>query len=386
MFGGGAIIAQPYAYTTHTENRKYVSLPFEIIEKHEGVLKNLSNYPYVGVVYSDDSPHGHAKTSWWGGMTDARTSTLGAFAACLFNHIQVSSIHEFILDRPEKMQQYPVLYLADIPYLSEQRIENLKEYVNNGGGLIVAYATSLYDAEGNRRLSFGLEEMIGVKPLQPSKELKDQMYIYSTKIGGPSDLYLLARKQHISLLGDYWKDRLVPAWYYEPVTPVNEAQVIMDIVTGDSRHSLLPGVVLSKYGNGMVLYSSASLESLFLKDGKYILGELIRQFVYSVGGKEQPYTVNAPSFLISNLAYNEDQWVFHFTNWTGNKFERPYIDDNYLAPVENVILEFNIPDDKKIKSVSTFINVPIEKKIGTSKVEIIIPRVEAYQAVQVNFK
>jgi len=188
MFGGGAIIAQPYAYTTHKENRKYVSYPFEIIEEHENVLKNLNNYPYVGVVYSDDSPQGHAKSSWWGGMTDARTSTLGAFAACLFNHIQVSSIHEFILDQPEKMQRYPVLYLADIPYLSEQRIKNIKEYVRKGGGLIVAYATSLYDAAGKRRESFALEEMTGVKPSIPDEALKDKMYKYSTKIGGPSDL------------------------------------------------------------------------------------------------------------------------------------------------------------------------------------------------------
>jgi hypothetical protein len=385
MFGGGAILAQPYAYTTHTENRKYVSFPFEVIEKHESILKNLSNYPYVGIVYSDFSPAGHAKTSWWGGMTDARSATLGAFAACLFNHIQVSSIHEFILDRPETMQQYSVIYLADIPYLTDQRIENLKEYVNKGGGLIVAYATSLYDESGKRRESFALEDIIGVKPLTPDVTLKNKMYMYSTKIGGPSDLYIMSRKEQISAFGDYWADRLVPAWYYEPVTALNKDHIIMDIVTGDNKEPLLPGVVLTKYGEGMVLYSATSLESLFLKDGKYILRELIREFVRLVSQKVPPYILEAPSFLISNLAYDEDRWVLHLTNWTGNKFERPYVDDNYLAPIENVKLVCNIPDHKNIKSISSFLEAPIKTKKNAGKIEITIPRIDAYQAIQVDF-
>jgi len=386
MFGGGVIIAQPYAYTTHTENQKYVSFPFEVIEQHETVLSNLRNYPFVGVVYSDDSPEGHAQSSWWGGVTDARTSTLGAFAACLFNHIQVSSIHEFILDDPQKLGQYPILYLADVPCLSAQRIKNIKDYVQNGGKLILSYATSLYDENGKRNETFGLDEIIGVKSLSPNKMLRDKMYKYSTKIGGPSDLYLKVRKDKNSLFGRYWDDRLVPAWYYEPVIAKNEDNVIMDIVTGDGQQPFLPGVVLSKYGDGMVLYSALSLESLYLKDGKYILGDLIEQFVKILSGDQLPYTVEAPSFLITNLAVNEGHWVFHFTNWTGNKFERAYVDDNYLAPIENVVLEFNIPENKSIKSISTYIESSIETDIGSTKVTIKIPRIEAYQAIQVDFE
>ena len=386
MFGGGAILAQPYAYTTHKENRKYVSFPFEIIEKHEDVLKNLKNYPFVGIVYSDASPPGHARSSWWDGMTDARTSTLGAFAACLFNHIQVSSIHEFILDRPEKMEQYSVLYLADIPYLSEERIQNLKEYVKKGGGLIISYATSLYSADGKRLQDFALKEIAGVKSLTPDQTLKEEMYKYSTKIGGPSDLYLLSTGHTDSTLDDYWNDRLVPAWYYEPVVALDKDQVIMNIVTGDGRRPMLPAVVLSQYGEGKVLYSAVSLESLFQNDGKYVLKDLIRNFIKLVSAKDLPYTLEAPSFLISNLAYNENQWIFHLMNWTGNKFEKPYFDDPYLAPVENVILEFDIPKDKKIKSVSTFVDLPIKTIKGDRNVKIQIPRIESYQGIQFDFE
>lgn len=386
MFGGGAIIAQPYAYTTHKENRKYVSYPFSVVERHENVLKNLTNYPYVGVVYSDNSPPGHSRSSWWGGRTDARTSTLGAFAACLFSHIQVSSLHEFILDQPDKMKEYAVIYLADIPYLNERRIENLKEFVKNGGGLIAAYATSLYDEGGNLRPRFGLEELVRVQPLIPDEELKNKMYNYSTKIGGPSDLYLLSREDHHELFGEYWDHKLVPAWFYEPIHIMEGGEVIMDIVTGHDRNPILPAVVISEYGQGKVLYSAASLESLFLKDGKYILKELIAKFIDLVAAESLPYNLDAPSFLISNLAFSEDRWVFHLTNWTGNKFERPYVDDTYLAPVENVKLSFNIPEGNKVKSIFAYVDAPIEMETGRKSVEIVFPRIEAYQSIQIDFK
>lgn len=386
MFGGGAILAQPYAYTLHKENREYVSYPFGVIEKHEKVLNNLTNYPFVGVVYAGQSPPGHARSSWWGGMTDARSATLGAFAACLYSHIQVSSIHEFILDRPEEMEKYAVLYLADIPYLSPRRIENLKEYVRNGGGLIAGYATSLYDEDGKRRTDFALEELIRVKSLMPGEELSDKMYFYSTKIGGPSDLYVLARESNDSPLTGYWADRLVPAWYYETVEALESSSTIMDIVTGHDRAPLLPAVVMSDYGDGKVLYSAVSLESLYRKDGKYVIRELIEEFIRLVTDKEAPYTLEAPSFLISNLSENEAHWVLHLTNWTGNKFERPYVDETYLAPVKDVRLRINIPDGKKIRYVFSYIDTHVEMELGKETIVIHLPEVGAYQGIQVDFK
>ena len=73
-------------------------------------------------------------------------------------------------------------------------------------------------------------------------------------------------------------------------------------------------------------------------------------------------------------------------NWTGNKFERPFFDDPYLAPVENVILEFNIPNDKMIKSVFTFVDTPIKTITGAKKVKVQIPRIESYEGIQFNFE
>ena len=385
-FGGGNILAQPYAYTTHEDNRNYVSYPFSIIEKNEELLKSLKNYPFVGVVYSGRSPRGHLQLGWWRRDTDSRTSTLGAFAACVYNHIQVSSLHEFILDQPEQLKKYPVIYLADIPYLSESRVKNIREYVADGGGLIVCYSTSLYDAGGIRTGNFGLGDLTGVKPVISEGKLKEDMKTYSTILGGPSDLYLLKNEKGNDHLPEFWNNRLVPLWFYEPVMAQDTSSIVMNIVAGDGPHKILPGVILNKYGKGKVLYSASSLESLYLNDGKYILGDLMAQFVKMVSPQEEPYDVSAPSAVITNLATNENHWVLHITNWTGNKFERAYVDDNYLAPVEDFSVKFNIPDGKQVSSVSSLVDMPFEKTVKAQTLEIKIPRIEAYQGIVLEFK
>jgi hypothetical protein len=385
MFGGGSIIAQPYPYVEHTENRQYVKDAFEIIARNEEDISGLENYPYVAVAYSHNDPEGHRKSNWWA-SANARNASLGAFAACIHNHIQVCSLHEFILDDPEKLNKYKVLYLADETYLSDQRIQNIEEFVRNGGGLVVGYGTSLYDEKGQKQNRFGLEELIRVKPIKPDRELEEFNYKYSSKVGGPSDLYLMANARGVNVLGNYWRNRLVPLWFYEQVEVLEGGEAIMNAVTGDGRRSVLPGVVISDYGKGKVVYCTSTIESLYLEEGIYVLGELIRDLINSVTPEEKLYTIEAPASLMTNLAEKEDTWVIHMTNWTGNKFERAQTNEYYLAPVENVKIDINIPKGKAVRDISTFIETSFNKEIKKNKIEVSIPRINAYQGLKIKFE
>jgi hypothetical protein len=376
MFGGGSIIAQPTGYVEHPEYREYVRFPFGIIKKHEKIFEGLESVPYVGVVFAYDSPKDHVQSGWLTGTTDARTSTRGAFSACLYNHVQVGAISEFILDDPEKLKKYPILYLANIPYLSNGRIKNIIDYVANGGQLIASYATSLFDAKGKKQSRFGLEELFRVRPIDPEGELADIIESYRAMVGGPNDLYLQARND----------TRLFPAWYYEPVEVLDGGEVLMDIVTGHDRRRILPGLVISDHGKGKVIYCSNALESLYDYEGAAIVGELMEKMVETVSGNEPPYRLDAPAGLLANLAEKENLMVLHLTNWTGNKFEKPWINEYYLAPVENVRVIIHIPEHKRIKSVSLLVEADYEKRITGSNLEIVLPRVDAYQAIAVEME
>lgn len=386
MFGGGSIIAQPTGYVYQDDNRKYVSYPFEIIEKHERELEGLENYPYVGVLYAYHSPEKHITDTWHYGETNSQNSSLGAFAACMYNHIQVSSISEFVLDNPTLLKKYPVLYLANYPYLSGERIRNIKEYVNNGGCLIGSYAATLFGNDGNKLARFDLEDLFKVRPVIPAGDLAADINSYRAMIGGPNDLYLKATDQSSDLFNGENQNRLFPLFHYEPVEVLDGGEVLMNIVTGYDQKAILPGVVMSKYGKGRVIYCSTALESFYGSEGAGMAGELIQKLIKKIAFEPEPYYMDSPASLLGNLTRKHNTLVFHMTNWTGNKFEHPLWNEYYLSPVENVNLHIRIPEGKKVKNVSILVKADYKKKIRGQNLELYFPRVEAYQAVVVELE
>jgi hypothetical protein len=386
MFGGGSIIAQPTGYIFRNENREFIRYPFGLIKKFETVFEGMESYPYVGVVFAYESPGNLVKESWYDGIVNARTSTLGAFSACLYNHIQVGSLSELVMDDPFKLKKIPILYLANIPYISPERIKNITDYVSNGGCLIASYDVSLYDVNGNRSSTFGLENLLNVQPFKPAGELADIVNSYTSMMGGPNDLYLSKSKESNRVTDEKLQNGLYPLWFYEPVKVLDRGEVIMDIVTGPDKRPILPGVVISKYGKGQVIYCASALESLYQSGGQDLVGELIQKFIELVAPGSPPFQLDGPASLIANMTIKGDMIVLHMTNWTGNKFEQPLRNEYYLSPLENIRLRIHIPDNRKVRNVYTLVEADYKKSITGQTLELFFPRIGAYQAVVVNLE
>jgi hypothetical protein len=403
MFGGSPILALPWGYVQHPTARRYVEYPFGVLKRHEEEFAGFHNQPYAAVVYGYRTPPGHAQTgTWW--RHDVRLASLGAFAALLYGHVQVSSVDETALDDAARLAPYKVLYLADFTHLSETRIANIKEFVRNGGGLVASYATSLFDARadrGNRQMvpaggglmpgfggsltdapsamldRFGLEELIRAAPLQASGKLAEALANYRSMTGGPYDLYLADRERPDS-------QALTPLWYYLPVKALEGGEVWKNIVAGDGLSPLLPGVIVSRYGKGRVVYCASALESLFLQQNSSAVGDLLRNLVAKAAPEPPPYEVQAPAALITNLTAKGDTLVLHMTNWTGNKLERPGANEYYLAPVENVRIRLTIPGGRRVRRVALLVEAPYRKEQKGSILEVVIPHVGAYQGLRVD--
>lgn len=386
MFGGGSIIAQPTGYIYQPDNRKYIRYPFRIIKDNENLFEGLESNPYVGVVFATKGPDKLEQSSWNDGLVNSRTSTLGAFSACLYNHIQVSSISDLVLDDLSRLKKYPVIYLANIPHLSADRIKNITEYVNDGGSLIVSYSTSLYDENGTRKSDFDLAGLLGVSSINPTGDLADIIQSYQSMTGGPNDLYLSESAGENGFGGNQLHNRLYPLWFFEPVEVKNGGELIMNIVTGPDQKSILPGVVVSKHGKGKVLYCASALESLFQADGQNMIGELVGKFIETITTDAIPYKLDAPASLIANLTNKKNCMVLQMTNWTGNKFEHPLVNEYYLAPVENVRLQILVPENKKVKKIYTLVDGEYTEKMIGKTLEMFFTQINSYQAVVVEFE
>jgi hypothetical protein len=379
MFGGAPILALPWGYVNHAAYRSFVEYPFGVLGTHERQLAALRNYPYAAVVYEDHTPSGFAEPGGWWWKTDVRTSSLGAFAALLYGHVQVSSIHESLLDDARALSAYRVLYLAGMTHVSDKRLANIKQFVSNGGGLVVSYKSSLFDDAGHARERFALEDLVRVAPVAPSGALGETIAGYRSMTGGPYDLYL-ADRSHPAL------ENMTPLWTFQPVTTLPGGDVWKDIVTGDSRRPILPGVVVSSYGKGRVVYSASALESLFLQRNSRLIGELLRRLVTKAAPEPPPYELDGPDALIANLTVERDALVLHMTNWTGNKLERAGANEYYLAPVENVRVRLAVPEGRRVRRVTLLVEAPFRTEQKGSTLEVFIPRIDAYQAVRVELE
>jgi len=215
--------------------------------------------------------------------------------------------------------------------------------------------------------------------------LPPRLINYQAMIGGPNDLYYLKREGS-PVPEPKWNSQLIPVWYYEPVEVIEGGNVIMDIVTGDDRKPVLPGVVLSVHGKGKVLYSASSLESLFYSNGNPILKEFIASLVSAVTSAPLPYSVDAPAGLITNLSFSGNHYLFQMTNWTGNKFEKKHVMEDYIAPVSNVSVRFAIPRSHSVASVKSLTGSEIKTVTEGDTLEILIPHIGAYEGIDIQVK
>ncbi|MCX6901096.1 MAG: hypothetical protein NT105_20675 [Verrucomicrobia bacterium] len=391
MFGGGPIVYSAYQFVRKTNDREILRRPFGIIARHEDCFQGVENLSFVAVVWGS----GGATTSGHHPerpTANVRSSTLGAFAACLRRHVQVASVLQDLLDDPARLARYKVVYLAGVPHLTTTQIRNLRDFVAAGGGLVVSHDCSLWRQEGPpldrpvhlfrlgfapaalrlvRQERFGLEELIRVRPVLLTGERAALVEKHTSDHPGFQDLYLRMR------LGS----KLVPVFDYQPVVPLDGTEVSADIVVGESQ-PVLPGIVLSRHGKGRVAYVAPALESVFLQTNLGELADVIASLVARVSPEPAPFTVHAPDGLIANLTVRDNQRVLHMTNWTGNKLEQPGLNESWLTPIENVHVRLRKPPGRRIERVALLVEAPFEQKDLGEAVEITLPRVGAYQAIR----
>lgn len=77
--------------------------------------------------------------------------------------IQNRFLFDIVFDEHlENLSKYKLLLLADQECLSDRQIQQVREFVTNGGGLLATEQTSLYTEQRKRRRDFGLKDCFGV--------------------------------------------------------------------------------------------------------------------------------------------------------------------------------------------------------------------------------
>ncbi len=119
----------------------------------ERYLRNEKPLARIGLVYSQ-------QTAWFC-SSKVENHTLGWYQALIEARIPFEMVHDRLLDSAH-LASFKTLILPCIAALSESQCAQLRAFVENGGGLVATYETSLYDEWGVKRNDFGLAGLFGV--------------------------------------------------------------------------------------------------------------------------------------------------------------------------------------------------------------------------------
>ena len=285
----------------------------------------------------------------------------------------------------ELLSKYKVLYLPDICYLTDKQLANITRFVENGGGLVMTYATSLYDEYGEKRSDFALGNLAKIRYHKPDKGLSEMMTQNQT-FGSVYDMYLKARPGQ-EVIKRPLADGLLPTHLYETVEVLQGGTVAADIVIGTDNEPVVPGLVVARFGKGKVAYIAAEKGAMYLQTGIQELSDLIQDVIEYVSPGGAPYEIEAPiGSLITNMTVKGDKLVFHLINRTGSNQQRNWQNIYYIPPIENVTLKVRIPDGKEVKNITSFVPVVFSQRRESSILQITLSRVEKYQGIVIELK
>ena len=148
---------------------------------------------------------------WFGREAPARyfLSFQGAHQACVMEHLQFGVVLDENVSL-DGLNKFPVICLANVAILSKQEAELLRQYVTQGGKLLITGQTGQFDAAGKPLQNTVLAEMIGANATRRLETLDNWV-----SIEPPSER---------SIGGSEWDDSLRSNWKFLVTGPATEYQ------------------------------------------------------------------------------------------------------------------------------------------------------------------
>lgn len=239
---------------------------------------------------------------------------LGSFLAMQESHIPVGVITERDVERG-RFEDASVIIVPSAECISDLCISQLEKFVQNGGGLVATYKSSLKDEWGKARVNFGLKNVLGLN-FRGTTE-----FIYS---------YYVLDKDHPVTGKNIWLNfaNSVHDNFQTHVSLNDSADIlgmIMNEVPGFKidlmpfNKTEWPSLVVRNFGEGRVVYHSAPLCSMYERFSHLDQRNLIENAVRWAGQKPVPLETEAPETIEVIPWRDEEQkrTIIHIVNRTG---------------------------------------------------------------------
>ncbi len=221
----------------------------------------------VAVLHNPDSIWSKSplrpKPSW--NYTPPYHSVAGAHKALVELHVETGIVNSDVC--VETLKDYRALILSDQRILSDGETAKIREFVKNGGALLVTHETGTRDGANNKLPEFMLADMLGVRYIEGVADAGN-CYLRATpemgKFGVPMmDVEAGGGYTRVALAGAKKLADLVPPYRKAKAGPPD------DVPDG-------PGVTVNTYGSGKVVYCAADIFGGYYRKGTPNMRKLAR--------------------------------------------------------------------------------------------------------------
>ena len=354
---------------------------------NEKYLRNLDPLARVAMVYSQQTAMFYAGDAARAKVEDP---ALGFYQALVEARIPFEMVHDRLLDT-DHLKQFRTLILPNIAALSVKQCEQITQFVQNGGGVIATYETSLFDEWGKQRHDFGLANLFGAS--------------FSGKVEGPMlNSYLNLENDpatgrfHPLLAGFEDATRIVNGVHRVLVTPSSDGHTAAAPLTVIPSYPDLPmeevyprpiqkkeaGVFLREFGAGRVVYFPWDVDRTFWEILDVDHGKLLRNAVLWATNQAQPLSVKGPGLLDVAIWSQRKSMTVHLVNLTNPMMMKGPVRE--IIPIGQQEVKIQVPSGKQVSNVHLLVaKKDVLYRQWEGFIELKVPSVGLHEVIALDF-
>jgi hypothetical protein len=309
----------------------------------EAYLRNERPLARVGLVYSQ-------QTAWYVGNR-IEDHIKGWYQALIEARIPFEMVHDRML-AAQDIGQFKTLILPNVVALSDQQGQQLRAFVERGGGLIATHETSLCDEWGVRRENFGLAELFGVDDAGRMEARMQNAYLRLEHEAAGRHPLLSGLEDAPRIIHGTSRVEVNPrgASLTAPLTLIpSYPDLPMEMVYPRVTKTEIAQVFPREFGAGRVVYFPWDIDRTFWEVLSTDHGRLLRNTVEWATNEEPPVTVTGPGVLDVTVWRQRNSLTVHLVNLTNPMMMKGPIRE--LLPIGEQDVRVRLPDGVKARRV-----------------------------------
>jgi len=352
--------------------------------RNERYLRNEEPLARVAMVYSQQTARNYGAERPAARLED---HTLGYYQALIEARIPFEMAHEGLLDAAHT-DQFKTLILPNIAALSNKQCDQIREFVQRGGGVVATYETSLYNEKGARRDNFGLSDLFGASFAGQLDARMQNSYL--TLESDPA-----TGKRHPILAGLDDTGRIINgvsrvhtrkngSYPNPPLTLIpSYPDLPMEAVFPRVPKTDIPEVYVREFGKGRVVYFPWDIDRTFWEVMSTDHWKLMKNAVDWVTNEPRPVTVTGPGILDVTMWRQKESVTVHLVNLTNPMMMKGPIREFIPTPPQTVTIR--LPGGRKAKKAQLLVSDRMARvHEANGSVRLTIPSILDHEVVAID--